>query len=94
MKVILKYIEDTYEGGKYFAPHAFIDGEDKGQVVNERQFNLGDEIPEESEIEIQFMGVCPDCLDESEKDECTCWYHGYKEITVIKSVCKCCGHIL
>lgn len=92
MKAILKYIEETYEGKTHFSPHAFIDGEDKGEIINNP--NLISDIPKEEEIEIEFMQVCPDCFDLSEKDDCPCWYQNYKPITVINEVCKCCGHIL
>lgn len=96
MKATLKYILEEYEGEKFYAPHAFSieDDKDLGYVENYSSIDLGDEdkIKDGEEIEVQIFTVCPDCHDESLKDDCTCWYQKYTPIKIIKAVCKCCGH--
>lgn len=96
MKAQLIYIIEEHVGNYYYSPHAFIGGKDIGEVHNLPCHDETDGLPEdnETEIEVEEHQVCPECFDESEKDDCTCWYNKYKTIKVIKAVCKCCGHTL
>ena len=100
MKAKIKYVEQEFTipeivDGKRVdvteivkVPHAIVDGEDKGEIINIHS----NDYDETEEIHIEFFNVCPDCLDEFVDVNCMCYHNKYKPIKVIKAICGCCGH--